>query len=455
MVSLQEAFTVRGHWWFPGADESRFPGTLQFSPREGGVLTLTLPLGDMLFGWPMKEHPVIYGVAETSASFTLLGCFDTRHRSSDTGVSTTHIHVNRLLRGRRVVPPEELRLRRSSFRFDTLYSWTGETGFKIVHSLPALDYQVTYRPPAPISCTLDETWTLELMFGPRHILAGPDPSGRCSLEERAWVRLSTTEPAALMDHLDAMTTIQNLLSLASRTPTSVVGAQVEIDDEDSAEDCAGCFELFFATGEPTEKIPSHHTEFLFVLRDVRDRFEQFLRAWWQDRVLLEPVFDLYNQVLQARRRYSVMRFLNLAQALEVLHRRTRGGSAIDPTQYREVILPEILKHVSPHLDAEEASGLKGHLEWLHEPSMRRRVRECYASNETAMDALGFKRKAFAQSAVGLRNAFTHYSESEQRTRFDKDSIQLTSGLQSLLEACLLERFGFDEADRCRRILRMR
>ena len=64
---------------------------------------------------------------------------------------------------------------------------------------------------------------------------------------------------------------------------------------------------------------------LFTLTDISDRFETFLKNWFDKADLLEPFYNLYFGILYNPPTNPRPRFLSLIQAVESFHRRKFGG----------------------------------------------------------------------------------------------------------------------------------
>ena len=66
-------------------------------------------------------------------------------------------------------------------------------------------------------------------------------------------------------------------------------------------------------------------DMLFTFKDISNRFEIFLRNWFEKADLLKPICDLYFGTLYNPHMYLEHRFLSLIQAIESFHQRIYGG----------------------------------------------------------------------------------------------------------------------------------
>jgi hypothetical protein len=189
---------------------------------------------------------------------------------------------------------------------------------------------------------------------------------------------------------------------------------------------------------------------LFTLRDIEPQpaktFERFLTV--QEK--LKPVFDLFFPTYFFPDMPPPQQFLNLTHAIEAFHRVTVGGQYQTDLQYENGLKRKFQEVIPADLPQEFQQSLGTKLKFLHEYSLRKRLRDILRRFESLTSAYIAKRDIFIESVADARNSLVHASAD----RSTPDYIELWKMTQQLgltLEVALLSEVGFEE-DRIRSII---
>lgn len=199
-------------------------------------------------------------------------------------------------------------------------------------------------------------------------------------------------------------------------------------------------EVLYAPVFKVEKEDAHHpARFLFRFADVKDDIESIIRIWLQIANKLRPVRALYQSALYGKRTYLESEFLSMVQAVEVFHRRFRGGYYASPDEFEQTILPKLREAVPAETADELRKVIWNKLQYLNEYSLGRRLRELVRDHESLI--LEFVPDAYPlmEKIVQFRNHFTHYSGEKALSESDiRKIVRSVDALRLILELSLLK-----------------
>jgi hypothetical protein len=179
-------------------------------------------------------------------------------------------------------------------------------------------------------------------------------------------------------------------------------------------------------------------DMLFTFKDISDRFEVFLRNWFEKADLLEPVYNLCFGTLYNPRMYLEHKFLNMVQAIEAYHRRTMKNFELTEEQHKKRI-EEILNAVP----LEHKDWLENKLAYSNEPNLRKRLKEILEKFADVLDEFIPDNDSFIHKVATTRNYLTHYDERLKELSVEGEELyHFTQKLKILLEICLLKELGF-------------
>jgi hypothetical protein len=177
-------------------------------------------------------------------------------------------------------------------------------------------------------------------------------------------------------------------------------------------------------------------EMLFTLKDVRDRFEEVVNAWFRVADELREVCDVFFST-HYRSLYLEHRFSNMAQAAEGYHRASpRFGNTVIPEDDHKRRIEAILTNCPE----EYRNWLREKVAWSNEPSLRRRLKDLCAYVFEIANPLVGDVKEFVNAVVEARNQLTHPQSRENKPKTQRLYL-LSRQLGSLMEACFLRELG--------------
>ena len=170
--------------------------------------------------------------------------------------------------------------------------------------------------------------------------------------------------------------------------------------------------------------------------------------YFQKYETLEPVVELYLEILEARTMSSVRAFLNITQALETYHARFKANTLGDfKRRIKEVILknrPESFRQKDTEFLME---GSKRNL------TLQSRLADLLlAEFNIWLDTGDINRLEFPRIIAKTRNYYTHYNESiknKERVLTREELVVYNRVLLYMLEYHLLSELGFTNTDEIR------
>jgi hypothetical protein len=194
--------------------------------------------------------------------------------------------------------------------------------------------------------------------------------------------------------------------------------------------------------EVSEKL--HPSNMFFSLRDVRNDIEKYLNNWFKKAELIQPVYDLYFATLYSPKMYLQHEFLSLVQAIEVYHRRVYGGKYLSDDDFKDVYV-KLIDAIPEKAGEDFKTSLTGKMKYLHEYSLRKRLKEIADDFKDVMGELIKDISAFIENVENTRNFLTHYDKSlEDKKKEGQELYILTEQMKFLLEMCFLLEMGMTE-----------
>lgn len=169
---------------------------------------------------------------------------------------------------------------------------------------------------------------------------------------------------------------------------------------------------------------------------------------------LEPVVELYLEILEARDMSSVRAFLNITQALETYHARFKANTLGD---FKKRITEVILKNRPESCHKKDTEFLmKGSKKIL---TLQSRLADLLlAEFKIWLDTGDINRLEFPRVIAKTRNYYTHYEESikeKERVLTSEELVVYNEVLLYILEYYLLSELGFTDIVEIRKKLNNR
>ncbi len=439
-----EEFAYKGVWWLPDNPKEQVSGTLRFTPGEGATLDLIGSFGDIKRTNKMLDPEIILGISSDGKQITLYECFETGSTISFPGFPISSFSANSVFIGALFQKSEDMKFKSISVHYLHLDEWAGISGFEL-KNLWEKEVIIKYKLPEPIQVDISNGLKISINIRatmPQHSFVQKE----ATIKQKTEIKIETSEDKSFEDYRKIIFHIQNFLSLGimeSVHPLAIAGL-TEVNKmmiEDKAH--YPPVEVFYTLSDiPKGHEPLHPLDMLFTFKDISNRFESFLRNWFEKKDLLEPVYNLYFGTLYNPNMYLEHRFLSLIQAIESFHQCIYGGEYLPDEDYK-VVYDALVPAIPEAVRSDLKDRLKEYLKYGNEFSLRKRLKEIVDKYQEILDRFIENKNAFIEKVVDTRNYQTHHDkELKERAAKGKDLYWLTQKLKMYLEICLLTELGF-------------
>jgi hypothetical protein len=399
-----------GYWWAPGDPNDHVPGTLSYHPTNGLHLELLgcLTPFEQIGSAARAETQVIHGFTKAGRAVTLYGGFSFGPEFRAPGIITERFYSEKGLLGAYVSEPDAATFSSCAFRVSGLEEWLSTRAFSVTRrSLrPPYALDVAFRTPA------ETTYTVEHLNAQIRTALSFQTQGdllqHYGITSQSWLTLAPDGERSLAWYIAAITKIRNLVALCFGAPVYVEGVTL-LGPDPSAKQDRLTVEVLYAQNPspPAEPAPLPHER--IGLDDFGENAADILNAWFKLYDSVEPALDLFFAVLYGKSLYINIRFLLLAQAMEVLHRSAHPSSVyVCQSKYAE-----ILRHVECAIPSDVPKELRdrisGILQWGNEYSLRGRLTELDSGRLTKIGVCRLN-KHLRNKIVDTRNYYTHHGE---------------------------------------------
>jgi hypothetical protein len=430
-----------GEWWFPKRPEMKFRGKLVFTPEEGGSLDLVIfeTITDEVSA---EQNDLILGSSADGKKITLFKCFLAYRTSFRTniGINTERIvfKPSFIFIGAHFRTTEEVKFSEMSVRFAYLDEWASISGFKLW--CPKKGATIKYKLPKAIQFNINKNFKIKVVFSFDYP-AFCSPLIEASIKQSAWVHFCPSTPKSIEEFIKSFFTMQNFLTLAVSEPIFSIEIRgktelekPQIGDKQIYVPIGVLFKQQSYVLEPIRHLYTH--QMLFTLRSIAKN-KRILRIWFQKALVLEPVYNLYFGTFY-QKSYLNNEFLNLTQALEAYHRKTKVNYELPEKEHNKRINEILCNTPEAH-----RPWLKAKLNYSNEPTLRKRLKELWEKCPPAISSkLGVK-EVFVGLTVDTRNYWTHFGDDLKASAADNEELYyLVVKLRILIQTCLLQEIGF-------------
>jgi len=456
---MMEVFEHKGKWWLPGEESNQIDGTLTYSPIDGVILQLSGAFADLsraIGRQGLSTARLILGTTASGTRITLLSCAET-HRSlrgiPGDGYPTSSHRAEVALVGSHFPDHEAVTFDAVRVHYSHLDSWASLGYFDFAREDDMA--KISYGSPEPRVAHLHEGLTVSLTSAGSEHWEGSPPR-RVTIEREARIGIQLGERTRFDRFLRPIRLIQIFLALG--VGTTVHQLKVGATREEMLEDVRVPqeVEIFYQPPRaPLQQETLHHSEMTFTLAHMDDRFEPFLRNWFDSADCLGPVVDLYFATLAESGMFAEHRFLTLTRALESFHRRRYGGQYLAPEHYQPAY-HHLVSAIPDWVVPDHRDALTTRLKYGYEYSLRKRLRDIFNAYEAVLSSAFPDPTAFIDKVVKTRNYLTHYDEDDRQgaATCGLQLHRLATQLRTLLEVCLLGEIGFTSEELQMQVERM-
>lgn len=435
-----------GIWWLPDAEDRQVAGTLIVSDSD-------IPRLELIGMFRGLEHfgkdfspPVILGLA-SGKLVTLYRCLSTGGTFQAPGFASERYAAHFVLRGAHLPRPEDITFSSMSVEYDGLFEWVGITGIQSEQHTDAegrftgLDVRFAF-PDTPTFSIDGATLSVNLRAG----LDGSHRSPAIAVKQYVSFSVKSVVPLQLEEFLERyLHDLSNFVTLGVGAPvrtTAIAGVLPPASTDPREHESR--VEILFRGRDHHVTDVKRRWDMLFTLPDLGPFAEQAFRRWFQRASELRAIYDLYFGTLFQERAYLHQRFLMLAQALESYHRCTVSGTLAPSDLFAPLLasLRSVVEESRPIIGRDATEAFLGKLTYLNEVSLRRRLRELYATHKPIASQMIRNGPRFVTRVLDTRNYHTHYdSAAESSAVSGADLLLLSEQMRFLLELCLMSELG--------------
>lgn len=418
-------------------------GTFEWSPGEGGNLSLVGLFGEEGVDPSNWTSPVLHGVADRD-EYTLFNCHTNAYSINFPGMPTQGIRpfggtvVGVHLSDGAAPGFDRLEIeidflaqlsRRSSIE-TRLYAGYGQ-------SIDVVE-MVYEQPRDVVAETQEETVRLQSRFSSESVAGGSE------LRETVSLVFEVNQPLSLVELVERyISRARDLITFAAQRPAAIravrAGGPVTAETLPSGREFKRSVQYLAPfLPVPSTSPPTTLTRRLLHIPTDDRSFRVFIRSWLDIAERLGPVLDLRFAASYAEFVYGETRFLNATQAVEALHRRMLADEP-DPADV------DARAAAIAGCPAKHRKWLERKLAYAHEPSLRMRLRETVDYVGVGLRPLVARPGQFIDSVVRARNRLTHWDAKAAR-RPGPELYRLSVILGYVVDGALLRCLHYSEDD---------
>ncbi len=452
-MRLSEPIEKPGIFWLPDDPKDQVPGILRIS--ESGEATVEVfrycdPLGYVSkkrsLGYPPThgEDPKIRRILGIIKSelITLDGCSYKNYNASLTGgISTSTVRAEYAFFGANYDAEEEVTFSKLTFSVEGLDEWLSITGINVKPNWNenGASASIHFKRPEEIPVNLPDGVELRFIFLSN---TSRNDITELRISQKAYISLKSKELRPVEGFLDLVSKLQDFLCFAIDRAISIntiIGYSCVRTTEIKGETCEIGISIY-RRSKPyaDEKSKIYSPDMLLHYKYVACQIEDILNKWLENYEILEPAFNLYFATKSNVKGYLENRFLSLAHAVEVLHRRTSQDLEMPKEEFEDLV-DTILKAIPQ----DRKDWVAGKLKYGNELSFRKRTKQMIEPFEHLLGNQR-KRRSFIDKVVDTRNYLTHYnSELATKAAHWEALWKLYRKLEALFQLHLLRLIGID------------
>lgn len=434
-------FKHRGIWWLPDNEDVKIDGTLHFNPKEDPRLELTGSFTDVKDIMKISRWEIVLGFTVTGKKVTLLNCISTGTHLHMPGIPTSEIIPMVIFLGSHFPSIDQILFDSILVKYSLMDEWLGVSGFQITHSQGEIKTTITYQLPKPIESVINDNLSISIFFNVTSPLGATTEAKISQISE---FQIKPSEPQNFDYYQNLNQSLHNLLTLATLKRVHPVFIKGTLAGEKIDKIDVVYKNIFYYPDDSKLRSPF---DLLFSYAHVKDRFDDFLRRWFETSELFKPVHNLYFGTIHSPKMYMEHKFLSLCQAIEAYHRRVSSGVYQSRDNFMKDIYPCLIDAIPDDTDKNYKESIKARLKYLNEFSLRKRLSEIIETHEEVISTLISKPKNIISQIVDTRNFFTHYDDELKEQSLDSNKLYMASErLKFILEVCFLFQLGFSDEE---------
>ncbi len=419
-----------GKWNFATGCSEQI-GTLSIS--EDGVDFNLILESDKELSLPLMDD-FIYGKTMDNELYTLFKCSicheDTYDFDKGGATYKYTITAEYLLKGETFTDNSEFKINELFFEFTELDIWTYQEILQVSKdNKGGIQVKVAQIPPIPYDF---KEFKLNVQYKNNIKNYNFQERNKLELSTICFFKLEFNKPLSFFEVINTIGKIKEFISLFMLQPISISKLNA-VSNKD--------FQIYNKFINPVYKnlLTRNQKEFYISFDEIKDNFQFYLESWIEKYDILKPVINLYFGTLQQTTSYEV-HFLNLVQALEAYHRRTKNNRIWSKEEFKER-KDLILENIPP----EYKEWVRGKINYGYEPTLHTRLEELLSPHTELFRDIYNDKASLIKAIKQTRNYNTHFDKDlENKTLRGHDLEVLVNFLKSMIEFYLLQEIGVNE-----------
>ncbi len=428
------------------SNEKEYECSLYLNEQEGGALLNITVRG---FGSNFLEFPLecdfLTGELSTGYKFTFIECYRTGTRDDLSADKTTFTYQSKFfLKGIGGKEYQETIFNKVSFCIPKIIDWGGLSCYKLNENMRVSDNEIR-------KTKLFEDDRLIVHYEVYGSYLPCDDSEllneKIILEQKGYIVIELKGGAAIQAYERPFEQVKRLIELCKLekiSPTYVEGFSDGVYDEYNEKRYQRPIEIVYSgMREQTEEENNNgiHSYMWIELQDLisNNCFEHYFAVYEK----IEPVIELYIEIIHMERTSAKRKFMNIIQALETFHSRMITN---DLKEFKTRIDEVILAQRPEQCKEEDRKFLIGPSKSFI--TLESRMADLLLANfETHFDTGKIKFTDFPHVISTTRNYYTHYDEKiKERGHVlsNEELVEYNRSLFYLLEYHLLRTLGFND-----------
>lgn len=412
-----EKFIYKGAWQIPG-NNNCLVGDLSFDNENGLQLSL---IGKFEKN---DQFSIIHGRTTCGKVITLVNSCRIGGTFNSHGYDTTIIKSMLGFVGILFETVESIKLDNLYINFSNLENWFWP------HNIHVDDYNISLNnKDESIDVSIDDNYSVGF-YSQYNYPIYEIVQTSASISQKVYAKIRSKELVSFDELQTKLMYIRNFISLGIGYPVNTLDMFTYVQSSE--------IKIYY-TQIMNKSKNIYPLEMLFNYKDIQNGIENYIKNWYNQYEILEPIFNLYFSNIFNPDLYIQNKFLSYVQTLEAYHRRTYTMNDKNMEKHSKKI-----EEIKSYIDNEEyVEWLEKKLKYSHEPSLFKRLKlmtkECTKYVNLNIENVG----DFIKEITTTRNYLTHYDKSLEGESIKPDEMLNTCrNLKIIIEFYLLKEIKF-------------
>ena len=437
--------TIKAHWWMAETPNQQLQGEITYGSTSGAEVDVFGHFYDAFDDTRRIKRFTLNGLTFNATRISLFDCIIPTATMHLPGAGSCRVSSVSGVVGGHYRTLEEILFKEVHVRYMGLREWVWTSGIAVKPEDPPGRLSVSYQVPNSIPLGDFASFSARIEFTGN---VRPD-FNTLQITEDCSLVLEAQQMQPYLVFLKYITAFQRFLCLAVQQrvyPVEIIGRIDQpkqiVNDQPIFEDYLIIRKASIEGWSRDKLIPDDQ---LFTVHELNaspaEVFKRFVER--QDR--LQSSMDLYFSTIYNRTHLPRVEFLTLAQSLEAYHRATMSGKYMDDETYHAGLRQKLWDAIPlpPEIDASFRASLDKKLEYLHEFSLRKRLKELIKKRAVVIEPLIGNAEDFSTMVSESRNRLTHPGDGKTLPDEDYRKLwQLSEKMALLIEVCFLDEIGF-------------